>query len=90
MTIGPNCHIEDGVRLKKCAIFTGCTVKENSLIDSSIIGWKSQVGRWARIENGTVLGMDVTVGDEIYLNGAIILPHKAINESVVSQGKIIM
>lgn len=90
VTIGPNCVIEDGVRLKRCAIFGGSTVKENSLIDSSIIGWKSSIGKWTRIENGTVLGMDVSVGDEIYLNGAIVLPHKSINESVISQGKIIM
>jgi hypothetical protein len=30
----------------------------------------------ARIENATVLGEDVQVGDEIWINGAKVLPHK--------------
>lgn len=36
----------------------------------------------ARLENVTVLGEDVNVKDEIYLNGVRILPHKSISSSV--------
>ena len=36
----------------------------------------------ARLENVTVLGQDVNVKDEIYLNGVRILPHKSISTSV--------
>ena len=35
-----------------------------------------------RMENVTVLGEDVTVKDELYINGGRILPHKSIGESV--------
>jgi mannose-1-phosphate guanylyltransferase len=35
-----------------------------------------------RIEGVTVLGEDVTVKDELYLNGARVLPHKSISDSV--------
>lgn len=34
------------------------------------------------MENICVLGEDVVIKDEIYLNGAKVLPHKEITESV--------
>merc|ERR1712065_109931 len=49
---------------------------------SSIIGWDSTVGSWARLENITVLGEDVAIKDELYINGARILPHKTIKASI--------
>lgn len=35
-----------------------------------------------RMENVSVLGEDVTVKDELYINGGRILPHKSISDSV--------
>ena len=35
-----------------------------------------------RVEGVTVLGEDVTVSDELFINGARVLPHKALSESV--------
>lgn len=43
------------------------------------------VGQWARVENKAVIGEDVFVGDEIYMNGAIVLPHKGAVWVVVGQ-----
>jgi len=34
------------------------------------------------MENVSVLGEDVTVNDELYVNGGRILPHKSIADSV--------
>ena len=34
------------------------------------------------MENVTVLGEDVTIGDEIYVNGGSVLPHKTIKANV--------
>lgn len=47
------------------------------------------LGPQVRMENVTVLGEDVIVNDELYLNGANVLPHKSINESV-PEPRIIM
>jgi mannose-1-phosphate guanylyltransferase len=80
--IGPNCVIGDGVRLKEAVILEGVRVGDNTWVDRSILGWKSSIGRWVRIQNVTVLGQDVAVNDELFLNGAQILPHKSISESV--------
>lgn len=43
----------------------------------------------ARLENITVLGDDVTIKDELYINGASVLPHKSISASI-TEPKIVM
>ena len=42
-----------------------------------------------RMENVSVLGEDVIVKDELYINGGMVLPHKSIAASVL-EPKIIM
>jgi len=59
-------------------------VKDHAWIKSAIVGWNSSVGRWARLENVTVLGDDVTIADEVYVNGGSILPHKEIKANIDS------
>ena len=85
VTIGPNVVVGDGVRLQRCVLLAGSKVKEHAWIKSTIVGWNSTVGRWARLENVSVLGDDVTIGDEIYCNGASVLPHKSIKANVDSK-----
>jgi len=88
VTIGPNCVIEDGVRLKNTVILEGVRVGANSWINQSIIGWKSRIGKWVRIQNISVLGQDVHVSDELFINGGRILPHKEISTSVLEESII--
>ncbi|KUG00009.1 UPF0586 protein C9orf41 [Phytophthora nicotianae] len=82
VVVGPGCVIEDGVRLSRTTLLRGVTVRANSWIQSSIIGWGSTIGRWCRIEGITVVGEDVQVKDEKFINGGLILPHKAISASI--------
>ncbi|XP_053681259.1 mannose-1-phosphate guanyltransferase beta [Anopheles nili] len=82
VTIGPNVVIEDGVCIKRCTILKDAVIKSHSWLDSCIIGWRCVVGRWVRLEGTTVLGEDVIVQDEIYINGGQVLPHKSIALSV--------
>lgn len=82
MTLGPNCIIGDGVRIKRSVVMEGVEIKDHSWVHNSIIGWRSTIGRWVRIEGTSVLGEDVTVSDEMYLNGATVLPHKSVSASV--------
>lgn len=103
VTIGPNvvigegnskneiCDIDSilGVRLKEAVVLEGVKIGDNSWIHNSIVGWKSVLGKWVRVQNVTVLGQDVTVADELYINGGQVLPHKSIAESV-PEPKIIM
>ena len=89
VTIGPGCVIEDGVRLSRCILLEGVRVCAHSTVQNSILGWKSSVGKWTRVEGVCVLGLDVHVGDELFVNGALILPHKSIDTSV-AEPQIIM
>lgn len=90
VSIGQGVVIGDGVRLSNCVILHRVQIKNYARVVDSIIGWGTSLGRWSRIENKAVIGEDVFVGEEISLNGAIVLPHKDIKESVSEPGKIIM
>jgi mannose-1-phosphate guanylyltransferase len=85
VTIGPNVVIGDGVRLQRCVLLKNSRVKDHAWVKSTIVGWNSTVGKWARLENVTVLGDDVSIGDEVYVNGGSVLPHKSIKQNVDSK-----
>lgn len=89
VTIGPNVVVGDGVRLQRCVLLSGSKIKDHAWVKSTIVGWNSTIGKWARLENVSVLGDDVTVGDEIYVNGGSILPHKSIKQNVDCMSKSI-
>ena len=89
VTIGAGCVIGDGVRITRSAIFEGAQIKSHSWINNSIIGWRAVVGSWVRMEGTSVLGDDVQVRDELYVNGAIVLPNKSISHNI-SEPQIIM
>ncbi|KAJ8926792.1 hypothetical protein NQ314_020638 [Rhamnusium bicolor] len=82
VTIGPGVVIEDGVCIKRSTILRDATICSNSWLESCIVGWRCSVGRWVRMEGITVLGEDVIVKDETYINGGQVLPHKNIAASV--------
>ena len=90
VVIGPGVVIEDGVCIKKSTLLRGCRIKSYSCIDSCIIGWKCTVGKWVRMENHAVLADDVSIKDEIYLNGPKVLPHKSIKESISEPNTVIL
>lgn len=70
----------------KCVKIHMCDINDIKVINITqyrcIVGWRSVVGRWVRMEGTTVLGEDVIVKDELYINGGQVLPHKSISTSV--------
>ena len=48
VTIGPDVVIEDGVCIKRCTVLKGAHIKSHSWLESCIIGWRCNVGRWVR------------------------------------------
>jgi len=89
VVIGAGCVVEDGVHLARCTLLEGCRVCSHAVVLDSILGWRSTVGCWARVEGVSVLGEDVHLEAELFVNGALILPHKTIDSSV-SEPQIIM
>ncbi|XP_078045941.1 GDP-mannose pyrophosphorylase B [Augochlora pura] len=82
VTIGPGVVLSDGCCIKRSTILKSAIIKEHAWLDGCIVGWRSVVGRWVRMEGITVLGEDVIVKDELYINGGQVLPHKSISNSV--------
>jgi len=89
VVIGPGCVVEDGARLSRCIMLEGSRVCQHANVLDSILGWKSTIGRWTRVEGVSVLGEDVQIGSELAIFGALILPHKVI-DSNVTEPQIIM
>jgi mannose-1-phosphate guanylyltransferase len=90
VVIGEGCKIGPGNKISNTTLMAGASVGSYSFVDGSIIGWKSSVGKWCRVTNLCVIGEDVQVKDETYINGTKILPHKGINGCHPEEGKIIM
>ncbi|KAF2308639.1 hypothetical protein GH714_011632 [Hevea brasiliensis] len=91
VSISANVRVGAGVRLISCIILDDVEIQENAVVMHSIIGWKSSLGRWSRVQADgdynsklgiTILGEAVTVEDEVVVTNCIVLPNKIINGSV--------
>jgi len=90
VVVGNNCVIGKGVRLSNCTIFDNSKIGDHAHVNESLLGWTNRVGKWTKVDNCTVTGEDVGFADELFINGAIVLPHKMIKEKVLVADKIIM
>ncbi|GMR50229.1 hypothetical protein PMAYCL1PPCAC_20424 [Pristionchus mayeri] len=88
VVIGAGVRIESGVRLRGCTILAETIVQPNAFVTQSIIGRKCNIGSWVRMEGSSVLGDDVVVKEELYLNDAQVLPNKTISTSVPQRAVI--
>lgn len=88
VTIGPNVVVGEGARIQRSVLLANSQVKDHAWVKSTIVGWNSRIGKWARTEGVTVLGDDVEVKNEIYVNGAKVLPHKSISSNVEKESII--
>ena len=88
VTIGPNVKVGEGARIVGSVLLDNSEVKDHALVKDTIVGWNSRIGKWARTEGCTVLGEDVEVKNEVYVNGAKVLPHKSISANVQSEAII--
>ena len=90
VSIGKGCIVEGGVRLQNSCIMEGAVLRKCSWISGTVVGWRSEVGKWVRIEGVTVVAADCKIGDEIFINQAMILPNKEVKTSLAEKGQIIM
>jgi mannose-1-phosphate guanylyltransferase len=95
--LGPNvsvatgARVGPGVRLMNCILLDDVEVRDNAVVQNAIVGWKSAIGAWARVQGSgeydakmgiCILGEDVKVADEVVVVNCIVLPHKEIKASV--------
>jgi len=89
VVLGDDVVVDDGARINRTTVLEGAVVKKSAWVNNCIIGWKSTVGDWARLE-GCMIGEDVQVAREIFLNETTVLPHKGIGVTTLQAGTIIM
>lgn len=91
VSISANARIGAGARLISCIVLDGVEIMENAVIINSIVGWKSCIGKWSRVQavgdynsklGITILGEAVNVEDEVVVINSIVLPNKTLNVSV--------
>ncbi|CAN4086159.1 unnamed protein product [Withania somnifera] len=91
VSISANARIGAGARLISCIILDDVEIQENAVVIHSIVGWKSSIGRWSRVQavgdcnaklGVTILGESVSVEDEVVVINSIVLPNKTLNVSV--------
>lgn len=91
VSISANVRVAAGARLVSCIILDNVEIKENAVIMHAIVGWKSSIGKWSRVQAEgdynsklgiTILGEAVTVEDEVVVINSIVLPNKTLNLSV--------
>ncbi|PON47595.1 Nucleotidyl transferase domain containing protein [Parasponia andersonii] len=97
VSISANARIGAGARLISCNILDDVEIKENAVVIHAIVGWKSSIGKWSRVQASgdynaklgiTILGEAVSVEDEVVVINSIVLPNKTLNVSV--QDEIIL
>ncbi|CAJ2651931.1 unnamed protein product [Trifolium pratense] len=97
VSISANARIGAGARLINCIVLDDVEIKENAVVIHAIVGWKSSIGRWARVQGRgdynaklgvTILGESVAVEDEVVVINSTVLPHKTLNVGV--QDEIIL
>lgn len=91
VSVSANVRIGAGVRLINCIILDDVELQENAVVMNAIIGWKSSIGRWSRVQADgdynsklgvTILGECVTVEDEVVVISCVVLPNKVLNVNV--------
>ncbi|XP_038726293.1 mannose-1-phosphate guanyltransferase alpha-like isoform X2 [Tripterygium wilfordii] len=94
VSISANARIGPGARLISCIILDDVEVMENAVVIHAIVGWKSSIGRWSRVQAAgdynaklgiTILGEAVTVEDEVVVTNSVVLPNKTLNVSVLEE-----
>ncbi|CDF40263.1 mannose-1-phosphate guanylyltransferase [Chondrus crispus] len=85
VVVGEGCVIEEGARVKSATLLKGAHVGAHAYVNKSIVGWASRIGKWARVDNHSVLGEDVSVADEVLVNESIVLPHKGVKSNLATK-----
>ncbi len=91
VVIGPRTSIGEGVRVRSAVLFDEVQIDSYTLIEGAIIGTACVIGKWCRIEMGSVLGDEVVVHDCVLIpRKTYVLPYKEIESSIYEEGKVVL
>lgn len=90
VVVGPDCTVKTGARVQRATLLGGSSIGAHCYVNSAIVGWKTVVQDWARVEGESVLGELVTVKTGVLVNGVTVCPNKSVGASFYEKGKIIL
>jgi len=95
--VGPNSVLLDQVSVgdfsmvKGSVVMKGSRIGSSTYIKNSVVGESCSIGNWVRIESGTIIGDQVSITDEVFVNKRnYILPYKEISESIWNEGGVVL
>jgi mannose-1-phosphate guanylyltransferase / phosphomannomutase len=88
--IGRNCVIEDEAELVDCVLWDNVYVKPGCRLTGAVVGNRVRLGRGVTAEEGTVIGDETNVGDEVLLRQHVkIWPGKSIESGSIVSANLI-
>ncbi len=89
--LGRETVIGENVRVRGSIFFQNVMVENSAVIRSSIVGERCFIGKWARLEEGSIIGDEVVLDEEVLIaRRVIILPFKEVNTSIYEEGRVIL
>ncbi len=89
--IGSGCEIGPLTRIKESVLLERVVVDGAAYINGSVIGERTYMGKWVRVMEGSVLGDEIVIEDEVFIaRNTVILPYKEIRGSINREGEVIL
>jgi mannose-1-phosphate guanylyltransferase len=89
--IHSNSRVGEAARITESIIFENSTISKGTYVKGSIVGGDSYVGRWVRIEEGSILGDGVYVKDYVFIGRrSKVGPYREVAESIYGEDKVLL
>ncbi|CAN6852663.1 unnamed protein product [Brassica oleracea] len=91
VSISANARVGPGVRLISCIILDDVEIMENAVVTNAIVGWKSSIGRWSRVQ--AFFTLLITQAEGVYnskLGVTILGDSVAVEDEVVVTSSIVL
>jgi len=89
VSISENVEIGKGCRIENSIIFSGAVIEDYSSVRNAIIGENALLGRWVKVESGSLIGDYVVINDGVTITeGVSICPSKTVEESILTPKRV--
>ncbi len=89
--LGRNTVLGENVRVRGSILFPYVMAENSAVIRNSIVGERCFIGKWARLEEGSIIGDEVVIDEEVLIaRRVIILPFKEVTTPIYEEGRVIL
>lgn len=84
VVIGGFVEVAEGAYIERSILLSGSKIEKNAVVLNSVIGWEVSVKKGAHVEEGSIIGANAVIEEEIYVVDAHILPGTYVSADVSS------